>query len=214
MIHKFPPVELFPDDDLAPVTAESMRYVYQLRRVNRVVIGLRELDGSLGEKIGVATGLLVPVTAKLAETYEALEKNTTELAEQRARQEALIETVKALEARLPDPKRVRHEIQGDLWQVMEPQVVQLVADLGVALGAQAREAGARLAEASQRGYMAPAQPEEGSPLWDRLRYRKERIAYRLKNFAADWLAVTQLVGVAALTVIAFCQFVFITHRPL
>ena len=50
MSYKFPSGELFPDDDLAPATVEAVCYAYQLRRLNRVVVGLRELDASLGKK--------------------------------------------------------------------------------------------------------------------------------------------------------------------
>ncbi|WP_028208128.1 hypothetical protein [Paraburkholderia nodosa] len=65
MNHDFPKGELFPEDDLAPVTAESVRYVYQIRHLNRVVLGIRELELSLGEQMRTATILMASIEGGL-----------------------------------------------------------------------------------------------------------------------------------------------------
>jgi hypothetical protein len=208
MSQKFPAGELFPDDDLAPVTVESVRYVYQLKRVNRVVIGLRELDASLGFKIEVATGLLGPVNSNLAETRRALEANAAELAAQRARQEELIATVKMLEARLPDPTKVRLEIQGDLWQMTRDYALDNVKEMEETLHAAAREAAAQFIEAWTRGNMGPERPADGSPLRDRLIFLRDLFIFHGRKLVA---AVTRLIGVAAL-VLLVAERIF--HIPL
>jgi hypothetical protein len=208
MSQKFPVGELFPDDDLAPVTVESVRYVYQLKRVNRVVIGLQELDASLGAKIEVATGLLGPVNSNLAETLRALEANAAELAAQRARQEELIATVKMLEARLPDPTKVRHEIQGDLWQMTRDYALDDLKEMEETLHAAAREAAAKFIESCTRGYIGPERPADGSPLRDRLIYLRDLFIFHGRKLVA---AVTRLIGVAAI-VLLVAERIF--HIPL
>jgi hypothetical protein len=208
MSQKFPAGELFPDDDLAPVTVESVRYVYQLKRVNRVVIGLRELDASLGFKIEVATGLLGPVNSNLAETRRALEANAAELAAQRARQEELIATVKMLEARLPDPTKVRLEIQGDLWQMTRDYALDNVKEMEETLHAAAREAAAQFIEAWTRGNMGPERPADGSPLRDRLIFLRDLFIFHGRKLVA---AGTRVIGVAAL-VLLVAERIF--HIPL
>lgn len=208
MSQKFPAGELFPDDDLAPVTVESVRYVYQLKRVNRVVIGLRELDASLGFKIEVATGLLGPVNSNLAETRRALEANAAELAAQRARQEELIATVKMLEARLPDPTKVRLEIQGDLWQMTRDYALDNVKEMEETLHAAAREAAAQFIEAWTRGNMGPERPADGSPLRDRLIFLRDLFIFHGRKLVA---AGTRLIGAAAI-VLLVAERIF--HIPL
>jgi hypothetical protein len=214
MMHNYPVGELFPDDDLAPVSEESVRYVYQLRRVNRIVIGLRELDASLGKKIGVASGLIVPVNGKLEEVIRALERDTAARDAQNALHEELVARITSLEARLPDPTRVRHEILGDLWQMLEPLVLELNGKLAGDLEAHASEAASVLIEAATRGFAAPSRPEHGAPLTSRLRYRRDRLIYRTKKFAADWLAVFLVIGVLGLIAITISLFVLIAHGPL
>lgn len=98
MTYEFAKGTLFPEDDLAPVTSESVRYFFQMKRLNHVVIGLRELDLSLGEELRVMAGFIGPLKERLDETRHA----RVSYEEQCARQDELTTTVRALEERMPD----------------------------------------------------------------------------------------------------------------
>src|SRR5579864_1103024 len=130
MNHDFPVGETFPDEELAPVTAESVRYVLQLKRVNRVVVGLKEVDVSLAEKARAIVSVVAPLSEHLAEAIRALLEHTAALADNRAqegerlaRQEELIAAVRSLEARIPDKSQMCREIVNDLWVTYEGQVL-------------------------------------------------------------------------------------------
>jgi predicted nuclease with TOPRIM domain len=213
--HIFPPGELIPDDELAPTTAESLRYVFQLRRINRVVKGLRELDATLGEKIDVAAGMLGPVNANLEETRRALEGYISELAAQRASMKELIETVGALDARLeklieavrsldarfPDPTEVRREILKDLWESVENRflVVSEVVEkrLADATLVAAREGAALALEMIREDFVGP-RPEDSASLGARIRFGLACAVFRLRKYNVSLTVVATallIVGV-------------------
>ncbi|TDG02342.1 hypothetical protein E1N52_40110 [Paraburkholderia guartelaensis] len=108
MNHDFPKGELFPEDDLAPVTAESVRYVYQIRHLNRVVLGIRELELSLGNKCAPRPSSWPP----LKEGFEETRLARIAFEAQYASHNELIALVKALEERMPDKKVIVQAARG------------------------------------------------------------------------------------------------------
>lgn len=212
MRHDFPKGEVFRDDDLAPASDESVRYVSQIRKVNRVVVGLRELDASIGEKIRLAAGVIDRGSANLATTSENLLGNTEERAEERAKVEALIGEAHALrgtvegmsrsltdlESRLPDPKQVRLEILGDLRRAFDDDLLEKVEKVRAVLKATVAEAANELVGAAAQGFARPPRPAEGSRVLTRLNYRYKQATYQTRKFASRSLAVTLMIGVIVL----------------
>jgi hypothetical protein len=208
MNHTFPVTEFFPDEELAPLTAESIRYRYQSERLNKIANELRELDASLAAKIGVATALIEGGNSRVAETCRALEGHDKALEEVRARQDkltaavnALAEAVKHLDARLPDPKQVRLEILGDLWRAFDGNLLDRVDEIRILLETTVLKATANFVEATSRGFICPELPAEGASLLAQVAFRQRRIAFRIRKFAADWFMATQMVGVSVVVLL-------------
>lgn len=191
MRHEFPPGELFPDDDLAPVTAESARYVYQLKRVNRVVIGLRELELSLGEKLQIACSLLGSLNEGLEETRLA----RAAFEAQAEQQKELVAAVKALAARMPDSEKMSWQVLNDVWEAIEGKILEGGDQLRETFEGTARESARLTLETVQRGYLGPERPVEHSSLlaWTRFYWRYS--VFRVRKFAYDCLPVA--IGVNA-----------------
>lgn len=198
MMHEFPPGELFPSDDLAPVTAESARYVYQLERVNRVVIGLRELDLSLGEKLQIASRLMGSLNEGLDDTRGAREA----VEAQSAALEELIATVKALAEKMPDSQEIRWKVMNDIWESIEIKVLESGDQVRDTVVASAREAALTMLETVQRGYVRPERPDEGSSFGARIRFLWRYAVYRVRKFAADWLPIA-IVVIAVIFVLQY-----------
>lgn len=212
MRNNLPVGELFPDDDLAPLSDESARYVYQIRKLNRVVIGLRELDASIGEKIRLAAATIDEGNTSLATTSKNLAENTVEREKGRVQLEELVAAfhtfggtvegmsrrVKDLEARLPDPKQVRLEILGDLWRAFDGDLLGRAEDVKAVLHAAVQEAANELAAAATQGFARPTKLADGANFRARLNFRRKQAAYHVRKFASDWLAVTLMIGVTVL----------------
>ncbi|MGF6440619.1 hypothetical protein [Paraburkholderia youngii] len=213
------------DPTLPPVTAHAVKYLMAFDHVQELVDQVSEHSRSLREETQHSREAATAISATCAEIHRVIDRHLASLDERDAEyaelravlvnQAAALEALeKRLEARLPDPKKVRHEILGDLWQTLEPLVLEFVEKVGCELDARVSEAAARLFEAAARGFMAPARPEEGAPLMVRMRYRRDRWVYRIKKIATDWLAVTQAIVAAALVYLAISQFILNTHHPL
>jgi hypothetical protein len=207
--------------DWPPVKAQAARHVLVLEQVNVFLKAVKEHSEAVGSEterslvaVSALSQLCADIRLEIEGHMQALEGRSEEQAEIRGMLLDLTAAVRALGERLPDPTRVRHEILGDLWQSLEPLVLELGKELCSDLDARVSESASRLYEAAAHGFMAPVRPEEGAPLLARMQYRRERCIYRIKQVATGWLPVIMAVGVAALVLLAGSQFVLITHRPL
>ncbi|HKR47852.1 MAG TPA: hypothetical protein VJU59_50680 [Paraburkholderia sp.] len=205
MNHDFPKGALFPEDDLAPVTAESVRYIYQIRDLNRVVLGIRELELSLGEQMRAATLLMTP----LREGFEETRLARLAFEAQYASHNELIALVKALEERMPDKKVMFRQLAGDIWEGIRSDIDEVGSRVGEKIRAEARSAAAEMHESVRRGYFAPERPGVDATFRERARFRWQYGVFKVRQFCADWLPVTIAIltaSIAILTALFLFQF--------
>lgn len=177
------------DPNDPPVTAQAVRHLLVIEQANAFIKAVKEHSKAVGgeterslEAVGAISQICTSIRVSIEGHVKALEAHSEDQAETRALLLDLATAVRVIDSRLPDPKKVRHEILGDLWQTLEPRVLEYVAKIGGDLDARVGETATRLFEAAERGFMAPARPEQGAALATRLRYRRDRCIYRIKKW--------------------------------
>lgn len=195
MNNDFPVGALFPDDELAPVSAEAVRYVYQIKQLNRVVIGLRELDLSLAERQRIATLLQAQLNEGLEETRLA----RAAFEAQAELQKKLLATVEDLAERMPDSQKMSWQVLNDVWEAIEGKILEGGDQLRETVTETARESARMTLEVMQRGYLGPERPVEQSTrlAWARFYWRLS--VFRVRKFA-------QPVAIVVLAVLYALQY--------
>lgn len=203
------------DPDLPPVSAEAARYSLVLAQILGLVDTLDAHSGRLGEETQRSLGAATTISECCAEIRRLVEGHLTSLDERKAEHAELLDllvdqtaVLGSLERRLPDPTKVRLEIQGDLWQMNRDYALDNLKEIEETIHAAAREAAGKLIEACTRGYMGPERPADGSPLRDRLIFLRDLFIFHGRKLVA---AGTRVIGVAAL-VLLVAERIF--HIPL
>jgi hypothetical protein len=203
------------DPGLPPVKAQAARYSLVMEQIIGLVDTLDEHSGRLGEETQRSLGAATAISECCAEIRRLVEAHLTSLDERKAEHTELREllvdqtaVLGSLERRLPDPTKVRLEIQGDLWQMTRDDALEHRKEMEETLHSAVREAAARFIEACTRGYMGPQRPADGSPLRDRLIYLRDLLIFHGRKLVA---AGTRLIGAAAI-VLLVAERIF--HIPL
>jgi hypothetical protein len=193
------------DPGLPPVRAEAVRYSMVLAQMMELVDTLDAHSGRLGEETQRSLAAAEAISGCCSEIRRLLEVLLLALDERKAEQaqvrDLLVEqtaVLGSLERRLPDPTKVRLEIQGDLWQMTRDDARENLKEMEETLHSVVREAAARFIEACTRGYIGPERPADGSPLRARLIFLRDLFIFHGRKFAS---AVTRLIGVAALVLL-------------